>query len=364
MTDTLKHKLICAFAEKIKKETGQAETYAFCLAGDLYALLEAAQVEQPTLPMTDDVRAAFEKANTPKYGRVNFWMGKRDNGDYRHPDTQAKWLEFQAKAAPPVPTIRDFQSVQFDSEQAQPSLQQSEADRPDEAVMLHLSRDLIAALKRLSFAAQTTGGTVGPDAELQAAIAQAEQALSLGAVASAVNAVENARDRFEKWTVNGGRSLTHVFSLARHPNQERYLEGATELCWLAWRDCVGVSQPSLQKPQRLVIDLNEDDSLKLYDYIGEGERPVSLIVSDGRCGYGLYVFDTEYPDEAAEFICAMNRPVNIAQPVAPDLRKVAEAVREAARKICFDWHRRHNEQTTVAIRAIDIDAIIESVRGK
>lgn len=36
---------------------------------------------------------------------------------------------------------------------------------------------LIAALKRLSFAAQTTGGTAGPDHELQVAIAQAERAL-------------------------------------------------------------------------------------------------------------------------------------------------------------------------------------------
>lgn len=33
------------------------------------------------------------------------------------------------------------------------------------------------ALKRLSFLAQTTGGTAGPDAELQAAIAQAQEAL-------------------------------------------------------------------------------------------------------------------------------------------------------------------------------------------
>jgi hypothetical protein len=37
---------------------------------------------------------------------------------------------------------------------------------------------LIAALKRLSFAAQTSGGTAGPDAELQSAIEQAEEALS------------------------------------------------------------------------------------------------------------------------------------------------------------------------------------------
>lgn len=39
------------------------------------------------------------------------------------------------------------------------------------------SLSLTLALKRLSFAAQTTGSTAGPDAELQAAIEQAGQAL-------------------------------------------------------------------------------------------------------------------------------------------------------------------------------------------
>jgi hypothetical protein len=62
--------------------------------------------------------------------------------------------------------------------------------QPDEGTMLHLSRELIAALKRLSFAAQTTGGTAGADTELQGAIAQAEKALSIGAVARAVSASE------------------------------------------------------------------------------------------------------------------------------------------------------------------------------
>ena len=37
--------------------------------------------------------------------------------------------------------------------------------------------DLRKALKRLSFAAQTTGGTAGPDDELMAAIGQAEAIL-------------------------------------------------------------------------------------------------------------------------------------------------------------------------------------------
>lgn len=41
-------------------------------------------------------------------------------------------------------------------------------------------KTLIAALKKLSFAAQTTGGTAGPDAGLQEAIAEAEHAMSFG----------------------------------------------------------------------------------------------------------------------------------------------------------------------------------------
>jgi hypothetical protein len=41
-----------------------------------------------------------------------------------------------------------------------------------------MSQNLMAALKRLSFAAQTTGGTAGPDAELMAAIQQAQEAIA------------------------------------------------------------------------------------------------------------------------------------------------------------------------------------------
>jgi len=43
-----------------------------------------------------------------------------------------------------------------------------------------------AALKRLSLASQTTGGTAGPDAELTAAIGQAEQAMSMSGVDAAI----------------------------------------------------------------------------------------------------------------------------------------------------------------------------------
>lgn len=58
----------------------------------------------------------------------------------------------------------------------------------DSSEHLRVIASLGAALRRLSFAAQTTGGTDGPDAELQSAIGQAEQALSLGGIWKAMSA--------------------------------------------------------------------------------------------------------------------------------------------------------------------------------
>ena len=71
------------------------------------------------------------------------------------------------------------------------ALQQAEAktDEPvqaDSSGPLRVIASLGAALRRLSFAAQTTGGTGGPDAELRSAIGQAEQALSLGGIGQAM----------------------------------------------------------------------------------------------------------------------------------------------------------------------------------
>lgn len=56
----------------------------------------------------------------------------------------------------------------------------------NERIYLHVSQEMIKALKRLSFAAQTV--TAGPDSELMAAIAQADEALSLGAMNRAIDA--------------------------------------------------------------------------------------------------------------------------------------------------------------------------------
>lgn len=56
----------------------------------------------------------------------------------------------------------------------------------DSSEHLRVIASMGAALRRLSFAAQTSGGTAGPDAELQAAIGQADQALSFGGIAQAM----------------------------------------------------------------------------------------------------------------------------------------------------------------------------------
>ena len=68
-------------------------------------------------------------------------------------------------------------SVQKRLEAQQPAT--PEPVQADSSEHLRVIASLGAALRRLSFAAQTTGGTDGPDAELQSAIGQAEQALSL-----------------------------------------------------------------------------------------------------------------------------------------------------------------------------------------
>ena len=80
----------------------------------------------------------------------------------------------------------------------------------DSSEHLRVIASLGAALRRLSFAAQTTGGTDGPDAELQSAIGQAEQALSLGGIWQAMSATPEP-----VWCVatgervNGEETYTH-----------------------------------------------------------------------------------------------------------------------------------------------------------
>lgn len=97
----------------------------------------------------------------------------------------------------------------------------------DSSEHLRVIASLGAALRRLSFAAQTTGGTDGPDAELQSAIGQAEQALSLGGIWQAMSATgEPVWCVATGERVNGEETYTHhdayvpladCFPLYTHP---------------------------------------------------------------------------------------------------------------------------------------------------
>lgn len=61
-------------------------------------------------------------------------------------------------------------------------------DREYLSAIAHLGR----AMKRLVIAARTSGGTAGPDTELMAACAQAEDAMSVGAIGRAMEAPQPA----------------------------------------------------------------------------------------------------------------------------------------------------------------------------
>lgn len=94
------------------------------------------------------------------------------------------------------------------------AIQQAEAktDEPvqaDSSGPLRVIASLGAALRRLSFTAQTTGGTAGPDAELQSAIGQAEQALSLGGIGQAMFATTEP--------VGAREALERIASWSEHP---------------------------------------------------------------------------------------------------------------------------------------------------
>lgn len=54
------------------------------------------------------------------------------------------------------------------------------------------------------------------------------------------------------------------------------------------------------------IDMEDDQVAMLRDYLA-AERPVTLTVIDGYAGFGLYAFDTEYPDEGGAFIAAISK---------------------------------------------------------
>jgi hypothetical protein len=56
------------------------------------------------------------------------------------------------------------------------------------------------------------------------------------------------RALFETWASGGSHvTLSHVFSFTPHPNQSRYLDGTTELCWRAWRACHALASPAVNE---------------------------------------------------------------------------------------------------------------------
>ena len=99
--------------------------------------------------------------------------------------------------------LREFTAIQ-QAEAQQPAT--GEPVQADSSEHIRVIASLGAALRRLSFAAQTTGGTDGPDAELQSAIGQAEQALSLGGIWQAMSATGEPED-FPAGAIVNGRTL-------------------------------------------------------------------------------------------------------------------------------------------------------------
>ena len=96
-------------------------------------------------------------------------------------------LEHRLSVQVPSPAAKGY-----GLEYLQHKREQSHAAVVDYRIYLNWCKELIAALKRLSFAAQTTGGTSGRDDELVAAIGQAESALSIVACSRAIDAVQPA----------------------------------------------------------------------------------------------------------------------------------------------------------------------------
>jgi hypothetical protein len=56
------------------------------------------------------------------------------------------------------------------------------------------------------------------------------------------------RALFETWASGGSHvTLSHVFSFTPHPNQSRYLDGTTELCWRAWQARAALASPAVSQ---------------------------------------------------------------------------------------------------------------------
>ena len=126
---------------------------------------------------------------TPPAALVCDWINKEE----RHDDLQ-QWVGSYAPGW--VQNIAVLDAAHQMADQPTEGGNHEPAQQPatpasvqaDSSEHLRVVASLGDALRRLSFAAQTTGGTDGPDAELQYAIGQAEQALSLGGIGQAMSA--------------------------------------------------------------------------------------------------------------------------------------------------------------------------------
>lgn len=124
---------------------------------------------------------------TPPAALVCDWINKEE----RHDDLQ-QWVGSYAPGW--VQNIAVLDAAHQMADQPTEGSNHEPAQQPatgepvqaDSSGHLSVIASLGAALRRLSFAAQTTGGTAGPDAELQSAIRQAEQALSFGGIGQAM----------------------------------------------------------------------------------------------------------------------------------------------------------------------------------
>ena len=134
--------------------------------------------------------------NSEGWGRIAYWRIIDQAAavpaiwQFRHNDriggAWSNWVECDKPEADDLESGKD--SVKFEYRAIYATPPAVPAAQP--SVDMHLSQKLIQALKRLSFAAQTSGGTAGPDSELMAAIANAEQAVSLVSISQSIDAVE------------------------------------------------------------------------------------------------------------------------------------------------------------------------------
>ena len=144
----------------------------------------------------------------------------------------------------------------------------TEPVQADSSEHLRVIASLGAALRRLSFAAQTTGGTDGPDAELQSAIGQAEQALSLGGIWQAMSATSEPVAWMASYVDPIGND--HVYVTSHH-------DLAVE------NDMHGTPRPLYTHPAPSVPDEVVRDAER-YRYLRDIRRRDAIVLSGPEAG--------------------------------------------------------------------------------